>query len=81
MSARAWAGFAAMSAVWGIPYLFIKVAVDDGVPPAFLAWVRCTLAAVVLLALAHRAGALRSLRGTGRVLIAYAVVEITLPSP
>jgi drug/metabolite transporter (DMT)-like permease len=70
-----------MSTVWGIPYLFIKVAVDDGVPPAFLAWVRVTLAAAVLLVLAHRAGVLATLRGSGRVLLAYAVVEITLPFP
>jgi drug/metabolite transporter (DMT)-like permease len=51
VSARAWVGFAAMSAIWGIPYLFIKVAVDDGVPPAFVAWSRVLLAAVILLAL------------------------------
>jgi drug/metabolite transporter (DMT)-like permease len=81
MSPRAWAAFAAMSTVWGLPYLFIKVAVDDGVPPAFLAWVRVTLAAAILLGLAHRAGLLGSLRGKGRVLLAYAVVEITLPFP
>ena len=40
MSARAWVAFAAVSTLWGMPYLFIKIAVDDGVPPAFLAWVR-----------------------------------------
>ena len=49
VSARAWGGFAAMSVVWGIPYLFIKVAVDGGMPPAFIAWVRVTLAAAILL--------------------------------
>src|SRR6185312_7899505 len=43
MSARAWAGFAAMSTVWGIPYLFIKIAVDDGVPPGVVAWARVVL--------------------------------------
>ena len=37
MSARAWTLFAGMSLVWGIPYLFIKVAVDGGMPPAFIA--------------------------------------------
>ncbi len=42
---------------------------------------RVSLAAVVLLALAQRAGVLPSLRGKGRVLLAYAVVEITLPFP
>jgi hypothetical protein len=36
MSPRGWAAFAAMSAVWGVPYLFIKVAVDAGISPAFV---------------------------------------------
>jgi drug/metabolite transporter (DMT)-like permease len=81
MSARAWAGFAAMSVLWGIPYLFIKVAVDGGMPPAFIAWVRVTLAAAILLALAHRAGVLPSLRGRWRWLAAYALAEIVIPFP
>jgi drug/metabolite transporter (DMT)-like permease len=72
-----------MSALWGIPYLFIKVAVDDGVPPAFVAWSRVVLGAVVLLALAWRAGVLPSLRGDrrGRWLALYALFEITIPFP
>lgn len=81
MSARAWAIFGAVSVLWGIPYLFIKVAVDDGVPPAFLAWVRVILAAALLLALAWRAGALPSLRGHWRWLAVFAVAEITIPFP
>jgi drug/metabolite transporter (DMT)-like permease len=81
VSARAWAGFFGLSLLWGVPYLFIKVAVDDGVPPIFLAWVRVTLAAVVLLALAWRAGTLRVTAGQGRWVVAYAVVEICLPFP
>ena len=81
MSARAWAGFAAMSLVWGIPYLFIKVAVDGGASPAFIAWVRVTLAAVILLALAWRAGLLPSLRGSWKWLLAYAIAEIVVPFP
>jgi drug/metabolite transporter (DMT)-like permease len=81
MSSRAWAAFAAVSVLWGIPYLFIKVAVDEGVPPAFVAWSRVTLAAVVLLALAWRAGTLRFLRGRGRWLALYALFEITIPFP
>jgi drug/metabolite transporter (DMT)-like permease len=81
MSARAWAAFAVVSVLWGMPYLFIKVAVDDGVPPAMLAWVRVVLGAAVLLALAWRAGSLGSLRGRWRWLAVFAVVEITLPFP
>ena len=81
MSARAWAAFGAVSVLWGIPYLFIKVAVDDGVPPAFLAWVRVVLGAAVLLPLARHAGLLSSLRGRGGWLAVFAIVEITLPFP
>jgi drug/metabolite transporter (DMT)-like permease len=70
-----------MSVLWGIPYLFIKVAVDEGLSPAFVAWSRVVLAAAVLLVLAHRAGALRSLKGRGRWLAAYALLEISIPFP
>lgn len=81
MSARAWIAFAAVSTLWGIPYLFIKIAVDDGVPPFFLAWVRVVLGALVLLALAHWAGVLAPLRGRWRWLAIFAVVEIVVPFP
>ena len=81
MSRRAWIAFAAMSIIWGASYLFIKIAVDGGVPPLALAWGRVTLAAVVLLALAWRAGTLPTLRGGWRWLAAYAVAEISIPFP
>jgi hypothetical protein len=81
MSARAWAAFATVSTLWGIPYLFIKIAVDDGVPPAFLAFVRVALGAAVLMAFASRAGTLGALRGRGRWLALYALFEIVVPFP
>ena len=81
MSARAWLAFGAVSVLWGIPYLFIKVAVEDGVPPVFLAWARVALAAVVVTGLAWRAGVLPSARGRLRWLAGYAVVEIVIPFP
>ena len=81
MSTRAWTSFAAVSVLWGIPYLFIKVAVEDGVPPAFLAWARVLLAALVLCALAWHRGLFASLRGRWRWVVFYAVVEISIPFP
>jgi drug/metabolite transporter (DMT)-like permease len=81
MSARAWTAFATVSTLWGIPYLFIKIAVDDGVPPAFLAFVRVALGAAVLMALAWRAGALGTLRGRWRWIALYALFEIVVPFP
>ena len=81
MSRRAWLAFAAVSVIWGVPYLFIKVAVDDGVPPAFLAWVRVVIGAGALAGLAWRAGILRTVRDRIRWLAAFAVVEIVVPFP
>jgi drug/metabolite transporter (DMT)-like permease len=67
--------------LWGIPYLFIKLAVRGGIPPALVAWGRVALAAVVLLTLAARAGALTGLRGRWPALVLYGVVEISIPFP
>ena len=81
MSARAWALFGTVAVLWGIPYLFIKIAVDDGVPPAFLSWVRVVLGAAVLLVLAWRAGVLGSVRGRWGPIVAFAVFEVCIPFP
>ena len=81
MSPRAWIAFLSVSILWGVPYFFIKVAVDDGVPPAFLAWARVVLAALLLGAISWRLGLLSGLRGHWRVLGFYAVVEIVIPFP
>jgi drug/metabolite transporter (DMT)-like permease len=81
VSRRGWLAFGALSAIWGVPYLLIKIAVDHGVPPSVLAWGRVTLAAVVLLALAGRAGTLRTLAGRWRWIVAYGIAEIAIPFP
>jgi len=56
VSARAWLLFGAVSVVWGVPYFFIKVAVDADVPPGFVAWSRVALGALLLLPVAWRRG-------------------------
>jgi drug/metabolite transporter (DMT)-like permease len=79
MTPRAWALFAAVSVVWGVPYFFIKVAVDADVPPAFVAWSRIALAAVLLLPIAARRGALRGFGGHRAAIAAYTACEIAIP--
>ncbi len=81
MSRRAWLAFAAMSLIWGIPYLLIRIAVRHGIPPGTLAFGRVALAAIVLLLLAWRAGSLHTLRGYWRVMFLYAVAEVVIPFP
>ena len=60
MSARAWTLFAAVSVLWGIPYLFIKLAVED-LSPVMVAWGRIAVAFAILLPYAIHKGALRGL--------------------
>jgi drug/metabolite transporter (DMT)-like permease len=81
MTRRAWSAFAAVSVLWGVPYLFIKIADDGGMPPLVLAWGRVALGAVVLLLISSRAGTLAGLRGRGPWLLAFAVLEIAIPFP
>jgi len=81
MTRRAWLAFAAASLIWGVPYLFIKIAVDHGVTAPVLAWGRVTLGSLVLLALAWRAGTLATVRSQWRWLLAFAVAEVAIPFP
>jgi drug/metabolite transporter (DMT)-like permease len=81
MSRRAWFAFAALSVIWGVPYLFIKVAVDDGVSPFFLSWARLVLGAGLLTAIAPRQTIEMIRSGPHRWLLAYAVAEMALPFP
>jgi drug/metabolite transporter (DMT)-like permease len=79
VTVRGWLLFAAVSVVWGVPYFFIKVAVEAGVPPAFVAWSRVALAASVVVPLAWRRGALRGLRSRWLAVAAYTACEVAVP--
>ena len=62
-----------------MPYLFIKISVDAGVPPAFVAWARVALGAAVLLPFALKSGVFNGLRGRAGPIMAYAACEIAVP--
>jgi len=70
--------FAAMSVIWGVPYLLIKVAVG-GVPVPVLVLARVGIGAALLLPLALRQRQLGALRPYWRWLAAFALVEIIVP--
>jgi drug/metabolite transporter (DMT)-like permease len=78
MSRRAWTLFAAMGVIWGIPYLFIKIAVDEVSPVAIAGW-RTLLGAAILLPLAARAGALRPALRAWPFVVAFGLMEMALP--
>ena len=78
MSRRGWALFVAMSVIWGIPYLLIKVAVEE-LSPATLVLLRCAVAAACLVPFAALRGQLRIPRAYWGPLAAYALLEMTGP--
>jgi drug/metabolite transporter (DMT)-like permease len=78
MSRRGWLLFLAMGLIWGIPYLFIKIAVAD-LTPASLVFLRTTVAAVLLVPVAAARGQLRPSLRRWRPLLAYTVAELAIP--
>lgn len=78
MSRRGWVLFVALGIIWGLPYLFIKVAVEHLAPPVVV-FGRVTLGAALLLPLAWRRGALRPLRPVAGWVAVFAAVEIAIP--
>src|SRR5438046_9930067 len=78
MSRRGWVLFAAMSVIWGIPYLLIKVAVDEVAPPVLVA-TRTGLAALVLVPIAAHRGVLRAAFVHWRPLLAFTCLEMAGP--
>lgn len=78
MTRRGWLLFAALSIFWGIPYLFIKIAVRD-LDPSVVVIARAGIAAIVLLPLAARRGILGQLRERWFSIAALALVQIAGP--
>lgn len=78
MSRRGWLLFALMSVIWGIPYLFIKIALE-GVSAPFLVLARTAIGAAILLPIALRRGLVRQALRSWRPLLAFAALEIGGP--
>jgi drug/metabolite transporter (DMT)-like permease len=75
---RGWILFSAMAVIWGIPYFLIRVAVKEFEPPVVV-FGRTFLAAIAMVALAARTGAIRLALQRWRPVVAFAVVEMAIP--
>lgn len=79
MTARGWFLFSLMGVLWGIPYLMIKVAVED-LSPTMVVFTRCALGAALLLPFAIRQGGMhRVVRAHWKPMLAFACIEILVP--
>lgn len=78
MSRRGLILFAALSIIWGTPYLFIRVAVMS-VEPSVMVALRVGLAALLLLPIAAARGEFRGIRPHLPWIALFGLVEITGP--
>jgi drug/metabolite transporter (DMT)-like permease len=75
---RGWTAFVALGIIWGLPYFFIKIAVQE-VSPLLLACSRLVLATAILMPIAWRRGALRNLGKHKAAIFAFGLVEFAIP--
>lgn len=81
MSRRGWFLFVLTGLLWGIPYLFIKVAVDpdNGLPPAAVVCLRTAIGAAILIPWAiHQKSLGSAIRGV-KYVAPYAILEMIGP--
>ena len=70
--------FLAMSVIWGIPYLLIKVAVDE-VSPVLVVFGRCVVGAAILLPWTIARGQVRPALKHWRALLLFTGLEMAMP--
>ena len=78
MNARTWLVFVALGIIWGVPYLFIKLAVRE-LSPFDVAWGRITLAALILAPVAWRRRSLSVLNTHRGAVCAFGLLEFAIP--
>jgi drug/metabolite transporter (DMT)-like permease len=75
LTARAWLLLAGCSALWGLPYLLIKICVDGGVPATGIVLARSLIGAACLVPFVS----LKSLRGRWRAIFVLAALDMAIP--
>ena len=78
MTRRGLVLFGLMSVIWGIPYLLIRIAVEE-ISPAVLVLARTGIATAILLPIALARVDLRPILARWPWLVAFAAVEIAVP--
>jgi drug/metabolite transporter (DMT)-like permease len=77
MTRQAWLLFVALSIIWGVPYFFIKIALHD-LSPAFIAFARVALGALILLVFVPRSDWV-TVRSYALAVAAVAAADLAIP--
>lgn len=78
MSKRGWILFTSLGIVWGLPYLFIRIAVED-MSPALVVFGRVVLGAAILMPIVIKRGQFNVIRTHWRGITLFAVIEMAIP--
>jgi drug/metabolite transporter (DMT)-like permease len=78
MTRRALWLFIAMCVIWGLPYLFIRIAVSD-LSPVVLVFARTAIGAMIVLPIALARGEMRGLARYWLPLLAFSAAEVGIP--
>lgn len=76
MTPKGWLLFITMSVIWGIPYLFIKIAVRE-LDPVVVVCARAVIGAAILLPLAASQHLLRPLPRHWRTLVIFSLIHMS----
>jgi len=78
MTRKGWLLFILMSVLWGIPYLFIRIAVRE-LDPVVVVFVRLALAAAILLPVAAQRKVLGEMRKYWLLLAGLSLIQLVTP--
>ena len=78
MSRKGWLQFITLCVIWGIPYLFIRIAMRELSPPSLIL-LRCAPAALLLLPFALRRDTVRRVLAAWPWVLTYTATEICVP--
>ena len=78
MSRKGWALFALVGVLWGVPYLFMKVAVEELSTPVIV-FSRLLIGALVLVPIAIHQKTLRTAMQYWLYIAFYAILEMVVP--
>lgn len=78
MSKRGWLLFLALGLLWGMPYLLIRIAVQE-IDPLVMAGTRTLMGALLLLPVAWHRNALAPAFAKWKWLVAFTLIEISVP--